>query len=298
MAKQDWQAILDGIAAQVRPLTAQGRVATYIPALARVPSDQFAMSLVTADGEEFAAGDADTPFSIQSVSKVFNLIFALDIVGDDLWRRVGREPSGMGFNSLILLEVEGGVPRNPLINAGAIATTDAILEHRPDWRDEFLAKMQTLAQSQAASTDDEVFQSERDHGDLNRAIAWYLKAKGNLRCDPTLVTETYFAACATAMSTRELARAGQCLVAASETADPERLRRVRAIMRTCGLYDAAGDFAFRVGLPAKSGVGGGILAVEPGRYSVAVWSPALDEKGNSVAGVRALELLTDAVPIS
>ena len=291
----DWQEVLDTIAEQVRPLSAQGRVATYIPALSRVPPDHFAMAVATKDGEVFTAGDADVPFSIQSVSKVFNLVFALDLVGDDLWRRVGREPSGMGFNSLILLEVESGVPRNPLINAGAIVTTDAILSHEPDWADIFIAKMQKLAGSDAVKYDDEVFQSEREYGDLNRAIAWFLKAKKNLVCDPTASTETYFRACSTAMSTRELAIAGRCLVEENEVADHERLERVRAIMRTCGLYDAAGDFAFRVGLPAKSGVGGGILATQPGEYSVAVWSPALDKKGNSVAGVRALELLTDMV---
>jgi len=291
----DWQKILDTIAAEVRPLSAQGRVASYIPALSRVPQDRFAIAVATKAGDVFTSGDADIPFSIQSVSKVFNLVFALDTVGDDLWRRVGREPSGMGFNSLILLEVESGVPRNPLINAGAIATTDAILSQQKDWADTFIAKMKRLSGSDAVKYDDEVFQSEREHGDLNRAIAWFLKAKKNLVCDPTLVTETYFRACATAMSARELAIAGRCLVEDNELADHERLQRVRAIMRTCGLYDAAGDFAFRVGLPAKSGVGGGILAVEPDAYSVAVWSPALDEKGNSVAGVRALELLTDMV---
>jgi len=291
----DWQKTLDDIASQVRPLTAQGRVATYIPALSRVPQDHFAIAVTTKGGEEFAAGDADVPFSIQSVSKVFNLVFALDLLGDDLWRRVGREPSGMGFNSLILLEVESGVPRNPLINAGAIVTTDAILNQEKNWADIFISKMQQLSGSDAVKYDAEVFESEREFGDLNRAIAWFLKAKRNLVSDPTLVTETYFRACSTAMSARELSRAGRCLVEESAVADQERLQRVRAIMRTCGLYDAAGDFAFRVGLPAKSGVGGGILAVEPGEYSVAVWSPALDQKGNSVAGVRALELLTDMV---
>jgi len=291
----DWQKTLDTIATEVRPLSAQGRVATYIPALSRVPQDHFAIAVATNDGEVVASGDADVPFSIQSVSKVFNLVFALDLVGDDLWRRVGREPSGMGFNSLILLEVESGVPRNPLINAGAIATTDAILSKEATWADTFIAKMKSLSGSDAVICDDEVFQSEREYGDLNRAIAWFLKAKKNLVCDPTLVTETYFRACATAMSARELAMAGRCLVRENSIADHERLQRVHAIMRTCGLYDAAGDFAFRVGLPAKSGVGGAILAVQPGEYSVAVWSPALDAKGNSVAGVRALELLTDMV---
>lgn len=298
----DLQALLDGIAATVRPLCADGVVADYIPALGRVPRDRFGIALHLASGEEVVAGDAEEPFSIQSISKVFNLAFALDDIGERLWRRVGREPSGMSFNSLVLLEQENGIPRNPLINAGAIVVTDAMLARRVDWAYAFLARMQALAETSEIGFDEEVFTSEDAYGDLNRAIAWFLRAKGNLRQHPDASTRAYFRHCALAMSCRDLARAGRFLIGPAQAPgmceDPHRRRRIRAVMRTCGLYDAAGDFAYRVGLPAKSGVGGGVLAVSPGRYSVCVWSPALDAKGNSVAGVRALELLTDALEAS
>ena len=290
--------LLARIEQQVRPLCRQGQVASYIPALARVPADKFGMAICMAGGGEYVVGDGDEPFSIQSVSKLFNLSFALEEFGEDIWRRVGREPSGMGFNSLILLENENGIPRNPLINPGAIVVTDALLSRQEDWAEAFLERMRLAAGSQRLAFDEEVFASEEQHGDLNRAIAWFLKAKGNLLNHPDVALQAYFRHCSAAMSCRELARAGRFLIGPNEGEDLCRSlhhrRRICAVMRTCGLYDAAGDFAYRVGLPAKSGVGGGVLAVSPGRYSVCVWSPALDEKGNSVAGVEALALLTDA----
>ncbi|MEL6977793.1 MAG: glutaminase [Pseudomonadota bacterium] len=299
------RALLERIMAEAKPAAADGAVASYIPALARVPAERFGVAISFADGLEIALGDADEPFSIQSCSKIFTLAFALERIGAPLWRRVGREPSGMSFNSLILLEREGGVPRNPLINAGAIVTTDALLALEGDWADQALGRMRRLGGAESIVVDEEVYASEETHGDLNRAIAWFLKAKGNLLRPPDAALRAYFRACATAMSCRQLARAARFLIGAplsAETgaaADPvcgaEHSRRIRAVMRTCGLYDAAGDFAYRVGLPAKSGVGGGLIAVSPGRYSVCVWSPALDAKGNSAAGQRALELLVDAL---
>ncbi|MEO1331553.1 MAG: glutaminase [Pseudomonadota bacterium] len=291
------EARLDEIERRCRPLSVEGRVADYIPALGRVPPSKFGMAIAYADGREAWIGDAEEPFSIQSISKVFSLAHALEAIGEDLWRRVGREPSGMAFNSMALLEHEDGIPRNPLINAGAIVVADALLEIRPDWTEAQLDWLGRLAESGGAAFDEEVFASEERHGDLNRSIAWYLKAKDNLRTSPEAATRAYFRACSAAMSCRELARAARFLVrpgcgpAAEHFARPGLRRRIRAIMRTCGLYDAAGDFAYRVGLPAKSGVGGGILAIEPGKFAVAVWSPALDAKGNSLAGQAALEML-------
>ena len=299
LGQTDIQELLISIERQVRPLCRQGRVASYIPALARLPADKFGMAICMAGGGEYAVGDGDEPFSIQSVSKLFNLSFALEEIGEGIWRRVGREPSGMSFNSLILLEKENGVPRNPLINPGAIVVTDALLSLHADWAEAFLGRMRLAADSPRLAFDDEVFASEQRHGDLNRAIAWFLKAKGNLVNHPDAALEAYFRHCSAAMSCRELARAGRFLIGPREGDEicrkAHQRRRICAVMRTCGLYDAAGDFAYRVGLPAKSGVGGGILAVSPGRYSVCVWSPALDEKGNSVAGVEALALLTNAL---
>ncbi len=289
------ETILEEIAAAVRPLASEGKVADYIPALAEVPSDRFGLCLHTADGQEFAVGDADEPFSIQSVSKVFNLAIALEWIGDEIWQRVGREPSGTSFNSLILLEQERGIPRNPFINPGAIVVVDALINRYPLYIHQFRNMMRSLSGDETVDYDRGVFRSEREHGDLNRAMAWLLKAKGNLLSPPDETLSAYFRGCSLAMSCRALARAGRFLVEGSgdwpliKTQD--RRRRILSIMRLCGLYDAAGDFAYRVGLPAKSGVGGGILAIVPGVCSIAVWSPALDAKGNSVAGVRALEML-------
>lgn len=292
--------ILDDIAARVRPLAAEGRVAQYIPALARIDPTKFGMAVVTAEGEEFATGDADEPFSIQSISKLFTLALAMEWVPDGLWDRVKREPSGMRFNSLILLEQEKGVPRNPFINAGAIIIADALLHARPDIEADFREQMRLLSASDAPDYDDEVHRSEMATGDLNRAIAFALRSYGNLREDPMKVTDAYFHFCSMAMSARELARSAMFLVAPkagpAACSAGHHMVRLRAIMRTCGLYDQSGEFAFQVGMPAKSGVGGGILAVHPGKFAVCAWSPPLDQFGNSVAATAALSALVKHFP--
>ncbi len=294
------QDILDEIAARTRPLAAEGAVAKYIPALARVDPTKFAVAVVTADGEEFATGDADEPFSIQSISKLFTLALAMEWTPEGLWDRVKREPSGMRFNSLILLEQERGVPRNPFINAGAIIIADALLHARPEIDAEFREQMRLLSASDAPDYDDEVHRSEMATGDLNRAIAFALRSYGNLREDPMKVADTYFHFCSMAMSARELARAAMFLVAPrpgkAACAEGNHMVRLRAIMRTCGLYDQSGEFAFQVGMPAKSGVGGGILAVHPGKFAVCAWSPPLDKYGNSVAATAALSELVKHFP--
>lgn len=289
------QAVLEDIANHARPRATEGRVAQYIPALARVPAEKFALVVRTADGAEFATGDADEPFSIQSMSKLFTLALAMEWVGDDLWPRVGREPSGMRFNSLIQLETEQGIPRNPFINAGAIVVADALLHRRPQILGSFRNQMRLLSGQDAVQFDHEVHASERATGDLNRAIAFVLKAHGNLREDPLAVTDAYFGFCSLAMSARDLARAAMFLVAPqtgpAACAKGSHGQRLRAIMRTCGLYDQSGEFAYRVGLPGKSGVGGGILVVQPRAFAAVAWSPPLDAYGNSSAGQAALERL-------
>lgn len=295
MEPQRIRELLAGAAQRARPLARDGRVASYIPALAGVPAEKFGLAVHFADGSEYAVGDAEEPFSIQSVSKVFSLAAALEWLGEGLWQRVGREPSGTSFNSLILLEQEAGIPRNPLINPGAIVVIDALLARYPLYAQQLRNLMRQLSDNPAVGYDPAVWHSEEAYGDLNRAITWLLKAKGNLLCPPDQVLGVYFRACSLALSCRDLARAGRFLIgetAASPLAlTPQRRRRILSVLRLCGLYDAAGDFAYRVGLPAKSGVGGGILAIVPGRCALAVWSPALDEKGNSLAGVHALEYL-------
>ncbi|MEM9061484.1 MAG: glutaminase [Pseudomonadota bacterium] len=293
------QTMLDTIAAHARSSAADGKVASYIPALAAVDPRKFALVVRTAEGQEFATGDADTAFSIQSMSKLFALALAMEWVGEGLWDKVGREPSGMRFNSLIQLETEDGRPRNPFINAGAIATTDALMSVRPYYVQDLLSQFRQLSGNPSITVNDEVHRSEMATGDLNRAMAYVLKAHGNLANDPIDVTNAYFGACAIEASARDLARAAMFLVTPQENpaacARGLHAQRIRAIMRTCGMYDQSGEFAYRVGLPGKSGVGGGILVVQPGQFAACVWSPPLDRFGNSLAGQVALEALAREV---
>ncbi|MCJ2071119.1 glutaminase [Methylobacterium sp. J-030] len=279
----------------------RGTVADYIPELARIDPKRFGIAVIDAGGQVHTGGDSETPFSIQSVSKVFTLTLALGMVGDRLWKRVGREPSGNPFNSIVQLERERGVPRNPFINAGAIAVTDVILSgHEPrEALGEILRFMQFLAQDAAIAIDERVAASEKRTGFRNTALANYMKSFGVIDNPVDYTLGVYFHHCAIAMTCRQLATAGRFL--AHNGRDPstgysvvsvERARRINAIMLTCGHYDGSGEFAYRVGLPGKSGVGGGILAVAPGKASIAVWSPGLDAAGNSHLGRVALERLT------
>jgi glutaminase len=261
----------------------------------------FGIAVVDADGRIAAGGDSETPFSIQSISKVFTFTLALGKIGDRLWTRVGREPSGSPFNSIVQLERERGIPRNPFINAGAIAVTDLILSgHRPrEALGEVLRFMQFLADDTTIAIDEAVAASEQRTGFRNIALANYMKSFGVLDNPVDLTLGVYFHQCAIAMSCRQLAMAGRFLALSGRNPatglsviQPERARRINAVMLTCGHYDGSGEFAYRVGLPGKSGVGGGILAVAPGKASIAVWSPGLDANGNSRLGRIALEALS------
>jgi glutaminase len=292
--------IVAEVAEAMAPHCGRGRVADYIPALARVDGRQFGIAVASVDGRTAFAGDAQTPFSIQSISKVFTLTMALGRAGTDLWRRVGHEPSGSAFNSIVQLEREKGIPRNPLINAGALVVTDTLLAG--DDVAGAIARingfMSQVADDPAVAVDPEVAASERATGYRNASLANFLRASDNLRAEPEAVLEVYFNQCALTMSCRQLARAGLFLAHAgvdpitrARISTPVRTRRVNAIMMTCGHYDASGDVAFRVGLPGKSGVGGGILAIAPGRAAIAVWSPGLNPAGNSLVGLLALRKL-------
>jgi len=298
---RDLAALAAAVRADVADRIGEGRVADYIPALARVDPHRFGLAIVACDGAAAAAGDCNLPFSIQSVSKVFTLTLALGRVGDALWRRVGREPSGSPFNSIVQLEREKGIPRNPLINAGALVVTDAILAgRRPSAAvAEILAFLRELADDPGIAVDREVALSEAETGFRNASLANFIRAFGNLANPVADVLETYFHQCALAMTCRQLARAGLFLanggvdpLGGQRIVDAEAARRINAIMMTCGHYDASGDFAFRVGLPGKSGVGGGILAVAPRRAAIAVWAPGLNDSGNSLVGALALESLS------
>jgi glutaminase len=286
---------------EMRQRTDRGTVATYIPELARIDASSFGIAVIGADGIMVAGGDSDTPFSIQSISKVFTLTLALGKVGDSLWKRVGREPSGSPFNSIVQLEFERGIPRNPFINAGAIAVTDQIVSgHQPrEALGEILRFMQFLADDPEISIDKAVAASEQRTGYRNIALANYMKSYGVLDNPVDFTLGVYFHHCAIAMSCLQLAKAGRFLALGGRNpvtgllvVPPERARRINAVMLTCGHYDGSGEFAYRVGLPGKSGVGGGILAIAPGVASIAVWSPGLDTSGNSRLGQIALEKLS------
>ncbi len=295
----DYAAILARIGREVRPLLGRGKVASYLPALAVVPPRRFAMAVATVGGERYCVGDADERFSIQSISKLFTLTLAIKRRGARLWQRVGREPSGTRFNSLVQLEHEHGIPRNPFINAGAHVVSDCLVSDLGDPKRELLDLLQRLTGIDDIAYDATVARSERETGHTNRALANFLKSFGNLENEVQAVLDVYFHQCAIAMSCNELARA--CLYLANEgvvpangeaIVGPRLVKRINALMMTCGTYDVVGDFAYRVGLPAKSGVGGGIVAVLPRTLAVAVWSPALNRAGNSLAGTKALELFT------
>lgn len=295
----DFRKIVQEIPAHVSHLFDKGRVANYIPALAGVPADKFGFSLLTVSGDCFETGDCRERLSIQSISKIFTLSLAMGYAKDELWSRVGREPSGNRFNSLVQLEYEKGIPRNPFINAGAIVVCDVLVSSLNNPAQALLDYVRVLSGSFDIGFDEVVAGSEAETGYTNRALANFLKANGNLNNDVDEVLDLYFHQCAIAMSCHELAAAtlhlannGKSHALKESILTLAQVKRVNALMLTCGLYDAVGEFAFRVGLPAKSGVGGGIVGVLPGEYAVAVWSPGLDSSGNSLAGGAALEYLT------
>lgn len=302
-AAPDLQAIVDRIAEEMAAREDRGKVADYIPGLARVDPKHFGIAIATHDGKMFTAGDAEQSFSIQSVSKVFALTIALGKIGDALWRRIGREPSGNAFNSIVQLEAEGGIPRNPFINAGAIVVADVVLSgHRPSEAiGEILRFVRDVAGDDGIAIDEEVAKGEAETGFRNAALANYMRSFGNIHNPVEEVLGVYFHQCALAMNCRQLALTGRYLMLEGQhpetgfnVVSPMRARRINALMMLCGHYDGSGEFAFRVGIPGKSGVGGGILCVVPGIASIAVWSPGLNERGNSTLGSLALERLAVA----
>ena len=302
----NYQKILDEIYNEIKPELKHGKVADYIPALAEVSKDQFAMSLTLADGSTYSVGAAKQKFSIQSISKVFTLTMALDIYGKSLYKRVGVEPSGNAFNSLVQLEYEQGIPRNPFINAGAITVTDTLVSHYKDQTIEAIVDfIQKLSCNDQISFDTVVARSEMEHGDRNLALARLMKSFGNFENEVKDTVMAYSQHCAITMNTEELSRAmlflafgGRDPIAKKQYTDQRRAKRINAIMLTCGHYDASGEFAFNVGLPGKSGVGGGIVATIPNKMSLSVWSPGLNKYGNSHAGTLALEKFTTKTGLS
>jgi glutaminase len=290
-------AFLDQIHTEAQALFGQGRVASYIPALAEVAPRQFGMAVALVDGSTCSVGDANTPFSLQSVTKLFTFVLALKTVGDALWQRVGREPSGAAFNSMVQLETEKGIPRNPFINAGALVITDILTTRYAHLDYALLGALRRLTDDPNLSWNARIARSERETAHRNMALAYFMKSYGNFVNEPELVLDNYCRQCATEMSCAQLAQATMFLANGGRDLrrdgqpDEQFLAADDALMLTCGAYDAAGDFAYRIGLPVKTGVGGGIVAVAPGIGTVAVWAPELDAKGNSVLGAFALERL-------
>jgi glutaminase len=297
--KMDYQAILQRIFYETRPMFTQGKVADYIPALASIDPSRYGISVVSLDQSAYHIGDAHIPFSIQSISKVFSFTLAYKHRGDDIWNRIGKESSGTAFNSLIQLEYENGIPRNPFINAGAIVVADILLDIFPDPLQEMLRFVRQLAGDATIHYNPVVAASERIYGHRNLALAHFMKSFGNIHHDVDQVLEIYFHQCAIEMTSSQLATAFLYLANNGinpqdgvQILDSSRAKRLKALMLTTGLYNESSEFAFRVGMPGKSGVGGGIAALIPDLLSMVVWSPPLNSMGNSVVGFEALERFT------
>lgn len=295
----DYQQILTDIYQEIKPFEKDGKQADYIPALAQVDPDQFGIYLHMIDGDDYHLGSFDQKFSIQSISKVFSLSIALSLMGKELWQRIGKEPSGTAFNSLVQLEYENGIPRNPFINAGAIVLADILLSRLENPEEFFINFVRELAGNAEICYSEQVAHSEQACSYLNASIAYLLKHHGNLENNPQEVLHLYCMMCSVEMSCMDLARAFTAFARSNQPFShggveltTSQVKRINAIMQTCGFYDEAGEFSFLVGLPGKSGVGGGIVAIYPSKYAIAVWSPRLNKRGNSIMGMKALELFT------
>jgi glutaminase len=302
----NYQKVLEEIEQEIQPLFLEGNVADYIPALAKVNPNQFSMSIQMFDGTSFGIGDVNKKFSIQSISKVFTFTLALNHYGKNLYKRVGHEPSGNPFNSLVQLEYENGIPRNPFINAGAIVTADSLISiYKENSFNQILEFIKMVSNDQTISYDEEIFHSELEHGFRNYALINMIKSYGNIYNNIDDVINTYFKQCSIMMSPAQLACSMLFLAnhgenpLTNETIITEsKAKRINSLMLTCGHYDASGDFAYKVGLPGKSGVGGGIVAIVPKKMAICVYSPRLNQQGNSLIGTKALELFTTKTGLS
>lgn len=300
----DFQRILTSINEAASNEKDKGKIADYIPELAKVNVDNFGIHLIDIQQNNFSAGKSDEQFSIQSISKVLSLSMGLGLIGEKVWKRVDVEPSGDPFNHLSLLELENGIPRNPLINPGAIVIADILVSQLKNPKEDFLNYVRNIANDDTIDYDIDVAQSEKRTGFRNFAAANLLKSYGNLKNDVDVVLDFYFHQCSLAMNCVQLTNTffmfmnnGKCR-RNNTFLTVSQVKRINAIMLTCGFYDEAGEFAFEVGLPGKSGVGGGIVAFLPNKFCVSTWSPGLNPKGNSKLGMLALEKLTTETELS
>lgn len=301
----DFKAILEEIVAETTAYQNTGKVADYIPELEKTNPNQFGIYLQMLNGQSYSIGDALTRFSIQSISKVFSLTLAYSFLGEKVWKRVGVEPSGTAFNSLLQLEYEQGIPRNPFINAGALVIADMLVSQLNDPKKELLHFIRTLAGGPKVDYNKKVALSEKRNGYRNMAMANLLKSFGNIQNPVEKVLDLYFNMCSIEMNCEELAKTfllfsnhGQIPGTQNQILTKSQTKRLNALMQTCGFYDESGNYTFSVGLPGKSGVGGGIIAIFPEKFTIAVWSPRLNERGNSVRGIKALELFTTKTGLS
>lgn len=300
----NYNAILQEIYQETKALPVIGNVASTIPELANVDPNKFGMHLTTIDGQDFGIGDSDEKFSIQSVSKALTVTLAFSFLGEKVWERVGVEPSGNPFNSLVQLEYEKGIPRNPFINAGALVIADMLVTHLKHPKEDFLDFIRTISGCDTINYNLKVAQSEKDTGFRNAALANFLKSFGNIANDVEVVLDFYFHQCSLEMTCKELAHSFFFFANEGKTKNGQQVltrsqvKRLNALMQTCGFYDESGEFTYKVGLPGKSGIGGGIGALFPQHFSVATWSPRLNEKGNSEMGMYALEQLTTKTGMS
>ena len=282
-----------------------GQLPTYIPELANVNPENFGVYISRLDQANFGIGNYMDKFSIQSISKVLSLSLAYRILGEKIWERVGVEPSGTAFNSLVQLEADKGIPRNPFINAGAIVVSDILISNLKNPKEDFLAFVRAISNDAEINYSDAVAKSEKDVGFRNVALCNFIKSFGNIENEPTKVLDFYFDLCSLEMNCKQLselfiflANDGCSVQEQNQILTQSQSKRINALMQTCGFYDESGEFAFKVGLPGKSGVGGGIVAVHPKQYTIAVWSPKLNEKGNSYRGMKFLEAFTTETKLS
>ncbi|WP_299160564.1 glutaminase [uncultured Tenacibaculum sp.] len=300
----DFKEIIQETYLKTDKISNKGTLATYIPQLAKVNSKSFGVYISTIDNLNFGIGDCYQKFSIQSISKVLSLSLAYKILGEKIWERLGVEPSGTAFNSLVQLETDNGIPRNPFINAGAIVISDILLSNLENPKEDFLTFVRNIANNSELNYSSKIAASEKEVGFRNIALCNFIKSFGNIKNKPSDVLDFYFDLCSLEMNCKELSEVFLFLANEGNSVTNKSIltksqsKRINALMQTCGFYDESGEFSFKVGLPGKSGVGGGIIAIHPGKYSIAVWSPKLNTKGNSYKGMKFLEEFTTRSELS
>jgi len=301
----NFKQIIQEIYQKVGRINDPGELASYIPELATIDSTKFGVHISTIDGFNFGVGNCHDKFSIQSIAKVLSLCLAYQVLGEKIWLRLGVEPSGTAFNSLVQLEADSGIPRNPFINAGAIVISDILLSNLENPKEDFLAFVRNISNNPKLNYSNKIASSEKAIGFRNAALCNLIKSFGNIKNEPSAVLDFYFDLCSLEMNCKELselflflANNGRNIFDNDTVLSKSQSKRINALMQTCGFYDESGEFAFKVGLPGKSGVGGGIIAIHPNQYAIAVWSPKLNEKGNSYKGMRFLEEFTTKTQLS